>query len=227
MRRRGWAAVAAVTVVLAGLGSAVLPARAATANVSISGQKFVPATVTVNVGDTVVWTNQDPYAHTVSWPDGAPSSPNLDQGESYSRTFSAPTTLAYRCSIHSSMRGTVVVQGSAPPSTAPPTTKASTATTAKPATTTTARSGAVTTITAGASAGGINPDAYATGDSSTTTPSSTSLSTSTSAVGEELAAEDTGSSGGGAALAIFAAVALAAGLGALLWRRRGASGPAA
>lgn len=228
MRRRVWAAVVAGAFVVVGLGSVGSPARGATANVSISVSRYVPKTVTVNVGDRVVWTNQDPYGHTVTWSDGSGSSPLLGQGATYSRTFASPGTFAYYCTEHNTMEGTVVVQGSSsPPSTSPPTTKAPTATTAKPATQTTARASGATTTTAASSGGGINPDAYATGDSSTTTSSTSSTTSTTTPDAGELAAEKTGSSGGGAAIAIFAAaVVLAAILGALLWRRRGA-GPAA
>ncbi|MFZ1684338.1 MAG: hypothetical protein WAU88_09445 [Candidatus Zixiibacteriota bacterium] len=34
--------------------------------VSMSGSAFVPATLTVDVGDTVKWTNNDPVAHTAT-----------------------------------------------------------------------------------------------------------------------------------------------------------------
>jgi plastocyanin len=35
-------------------------------NVSMTGSAFVPATLTVEVGDTVKWTNNDPAAHTAT-----------------------------------------------------------------------------------------------------------------------------------------------------------------
>ena len=40
-----------------------IAARAATVNVTMKGFAFDPATLTVNVGDTVTWTNQDTAPH--------------------------------------------------------------------------------------------------------------------------------------------------------------------
>ena len=35
-------------------------------NVSLSGSTFVPSTLTIDVGDTVKWTNNDPVTHTAT-----------------------------------------------------------------------------------------------------------------------------------------------------------------
>lgn len=86
---------------------------AATVAVSIKNMTFTPASVTVKVGDTVTWTNDDDRDHTVRSGDGAPAafdSGNLSPGKSYSFTFRKAGTYPYGCALHSRMRGTVVVQ---------------------------------------------------------------------------------------------------------------------
>ncbi|HUO38992.1 MAG TPA: cupredoxin family copper-binding protein [Mycobacterium sp.] len=71
--------------------------------------KFDPATLTVPVGTTVTWTNQDEEPHTVVAKDGSFHSPGLDTHATYSFTFNNPGTYDYGCSIHPFMTGTVVV----------------------------------------------------------------------------------------------------------------------
>ena len=77
--------------------------------VSISDFKFNPPTLTVPVGATVTWTNQDEEPHTVAAKDGSFHSPGLDTHGSYSFTFTAPGSFDYVCSIHPFMTGKVVV----------------------------------------------------------------------------------------------------------------------
>jgi len=77
--------------------------------VSISDFKFNPATLTVPVGTTVTWTNQDEEPHTLAAKDGSFHSPGIDTHGTYSFTFSTPGSYDYICSIHPFMTGTVVV----------------------------------------------------------------------------------------------------------------------
>jgi LPXTG-motif cell wall-anchored protein len=83
---------------------------AATASVTISDFKFTPATVTVNEGDTVTWTNDGPTVHTATAEDGSFDTGILEKGESGSATFTQPGTINYICSPHPYMKGKVVVQ---------------------------------------------------------------------------------------------------------------------
>jgi plastocyanin len=77
--------------------------------VSISGNRFSPATVTIAVGGTVTWTNQDSVPHTATATDDSFDSAILRKGNTYSRTFTAPGTYTYLCTLHPEMTGTVVV----------------------------------------------------------------------------------------------------------------------
>ncbi|MCM3920818.1 cupredoxin domain-containing protein [Frankia sp. AiPs1] len=95
----------------AGGGGATAAGKAvSTARVAIQNFAFSPATVTVKVGTTVTWTNQDSEPHTVTAKSGAgPDSPTLDQGATYQYTFTKAGQYPYLCTIHPFMLGTVVV----------------------------------------------------------------------------------------------------------------------
>ena len=77
--------------------------------VTVVDVAFQPADIEVVVGATVDWTNEDPFAHTVTARDGAFDSGTMDDGETFSHTFSEPGTFEYVCAIHPSMTGTVTV----------------------------------------------------------------------------------------------------------------------
>ena len=85
------------------------PATTAT-KVEISGFVFVPATVTVAVGTTVQWTNNDSVAHTVSSRDDVFDSGRLAGAATFSHTFTQQGTFEYYCKFHPSMTGTVIVE---------------------------------------------------------------------------------------------------------------------
>jgi plastocyanin len=78
--------------------------------VSIAGFSFKPGAITVAVGTTVTWTNDDSTGHTVTADDGSFDSRSLAKGATFTQTFTTAGTFAYHCSIHSSMTGTVTVQ---------------------------------------------------------------------------------------------------------------------
>lgn len=114
---------AAVAALVLGVG-----AVSAAAGVDITGFAFSPAEVTVEVGETVTWTNSDPVAHTVTADGGAFDSGALDSGGIFEWTPAVAGTFAYHCDIHPSMTASVaVVEAPTPPPsedvtiTAPPT----------------------------------------------------------------------------------------------------------
>ncbi|MBX6380129.1 plastocyanin [Thermoflavifilum aggregans] len=78
--------------------------------ISISNYSFSPSSLTIAKGTTIKWTNQDPVTHTVTEDNGKFDSGNLPYGQSYSYTFSDTGTYHYHCSIHTYMKGTIVVQ---------------------------------------------------------------------------------------------------------------------
>ena len=85
---------------------------AASATVSIRDFSFAPRSVTVNVGDSVTWTNAGPTDHTATASDGSFDTGTLSKGRSASHTFAKAGTFAYVCSIHPNMHGSVKVVAS-------------------------------------------------------------------------------------------------------------------
>ncbi len=93
------------------------PPASGTVMVSIQNIAFNPNTITVRVGTTVMWMNNETSAipHTVT--SGTPSAPSgmfdsgtLNPGQSFQFTFTTPGTFAYYCRIHgAAMTGTVTV----------------------------------------------------------------------------------------------------------------------
>jgi len=115
---RGWfiAPLLVVVALAIGFGVGVRPgdARAQAGAVTIENFAFSPSSITVSVGTTVTWTNNDTVPHTAT--SNAGVSPAFDTGTinpggSASVTFNTPGTFGYFCAIHPQMMGTVVVTG--------------------------------------------------------------------------------------------------------------------
>jgi len=104
---------AVILVAAAGHLDAAYPTPAPAASpylIDISNNAFSPSSLTVPVGSTVTWKNDDPYAHTVTMSGkGGFDSGNLNSGKTFSNTFSKAGTYTYVCSIHPSMTGTITV----------------------------------------------------------------------------------------------------------------------
>ena len=88
---------------------------AVTVDISIGDFFFAPASVTVNVGDTIRWTNNGAAPHTTTsgtspTGDGKWASPLMSSGESFSFTFTQAGAFPYFCAVHPFMVGTVAVQ---------------------------------------------------------------------------------------------------------------------
>jgi plastocyanin len=94
-------------------------AHAASFTVSAANFAFSPSTLTVQVGDTVTWKNNDATIPHTTQSDGNWNSGNLAPGATFSFTFTTPGTYTYYCLYHRGMGmvGTIVVMGAAPSST--------------------------------------------------------------------------------------------------------------
>jgi plastocyanin len=86
------------------------PAGVEGTEVTIEGYEFMPPVLTAQVGDTVVWTNQDDFAHRSTSDDELWSSEDIDADGTYEFTFEDAGTFAYHCGIHNYMKGSVVVE---------------------------------------------------------------------------------------------------------------------
>lgn len=78
--------------------------------VIITNRSYDPQEITVKVGDTVTWVNQDAPQHDVVANNGEFKSKLFDKGQSFRFTFTKAGTYPYYCSIHPGMTGTVIVQ---------------------------------------------------------------------------------------------------------------------
>lgn len=149
----------------AAVGFGPPPAAAAEAQVALRNNQYVPKTVTVKAGDTVVWTDEDVSPHSVTADDGSfDSHPGctgpancMKLNDTFRHTFTAPGTYRYYCRIHGGpggkgMAGTVVVTGSAVTTTS----TTSKATSTAKGTSTTTRSRTSTTRTVRTPAGGAS-----------------------------------------------------------------------
>jgi plastocyanin len=101
-----------VLVALALLALAGAPhAAAASKPVDITRLGFSPNRITIDPGDTVVWTNKDSGQHGIVADQGKfPASPALQPNQSYSYTFTKSGTFGYRDTFNQKERGTVVVR---------------------------------------------------------------------------------------------------------------------
>lgn len=103
------------------LGFAVLAAYVHAAHsaptvhtIVIDGMRFIPHTVEVKRGDTVVWRNKDPFPHTATVtgaePKGGPASPSIAAGASWTYKATKPGSYPYLCTLHTTMMGLLVVK---------------------------------------------------------------------------------------------------------------------
>jgi plastocyanin len=78
--------------------------------VEIKNFMFTPMTLTVSVGTTVTWKFDDSTQHTVTANDKSFTSSPMASGQTYTHTFNTAGTVAYHCSIHPDMTGTIIVK---------------------------------------------------------------------------------------------------------------------
>lgn len=92
-------------------GQAATAGPAPMGTVILRDISFKPGEVTVEVGDTVTWRFDDQgISHDVVADDKSFKSEIMQSG-TYERTFDAPGTFPYKCTLHpNAMTGTVVVR---------------------------------------------------------------------------------------------------------------------
>jgi plastocyanin len=120
LSRRRVVTAALLAVPLAGLSRLVLDQDVQAADVAVTIQNFAfaPTPLTIPVGTTVVWTNQDTAPHTATNDPGSAFSFDtgmLQKGQSGRVTFSAAGSFPYHCNVHPNMHGMVVVTGASAP----------------------------------------------------------------------------------------------------------------
>ena len=93
-----------------------IPAGTAVPGCEDLNKCYVPATVTVDVGDKVIWSNDDTAVHTVTsgsvvdGPDGLFDTGLLMAGNSFEYSPDTVGEIPYFCTVHPWMKGVLVVQ---------------------------------------------------------------------------------------------------------------------
>jgi plastocyanin len=104
-------------LIIALIFGATTSLSAATHNISITDNMFNGGSISISVGDEVIWTNNGANAHNSTsgsgcTADGEWTSPTLASTQTFSHTFNTPGTFDYFCSFHCpGMTGTITVTG--------------------------------------------------------------------------------------------------------------------
>jgi YVTN family beta-propeller protein len=85
------------------------------AHVAIRNFAFEPAQLTVKVGQTLTWQNDDGAPHGVVFKDGSKGIDLLLPGKAFARSFDKPGVYEYACSVHPYMTARVTVVAQAAP----------------------------------------------------------------------------------------------------------------
>jgi plastocyanin len=91
-------------------GAALAAPRPAVHTIVIDGMLFVPAALTVNAGDTVVWKNKDPFPHTATSSTKGFDSRDIAPTRSWQFVAGRRGAFAYLCTLHPTMKGTLTVK---------------------------------------------------------------------------------------------------------------------
>lgn len=87
------------------------PVASLPGSLSIGDNNFTPASFAIIAGITVTWVNHGQMPHTVTSDTGLFDSGMIKPSQSFSFTFTAPGTYAYRCLFHNGQAGTITVTG--------------------------------------------------------------------------------------------------------------------
>lgn len=91
----------------AGIGAPAVAQK--THTVEMDGTRFIPETLTVERGDSVVWLNKDPFPHTAT-AGRTFDSKRIAAGGSWTYLAREAGEFAYVCTLHPGMKGRLVVQ---------------------------------------------------------------------------------------------------------------------
>lgn len=72
--------------------------------------KFTPDRITVRIGDTIEWINQDIVPHTATADAGDWDTEKLKKGESNSLEVTTNMTSSYFCVFHPKMKGAIIIE---------------------------------------------------------------------------------------------------------------------
>lgn len=84
--------------------------RPKTHTVSMESMRFHPDELTVAVGETVVWVNDDLVPHTATSAAGRFDSKEIEAGKSWKHKFTRKGDFHYVCTLHRKMKGVLHVR---------------------------------------------------------------------------------------------------------------------
>lgn len=184
-------------------------AEAATVDVSVQDFAFNDATLTVNVGDTVHWTNDGAVIHTVTSDTALFDSGIMNPTDEFTFTFASAGTYNYVCNIHLAMTGSVTVQQAV---TATATTAAGTATPTRTRTATPTTTSTPTATVTGTVVGTVTPLPTLT----PVTPPAPQSPTPSGGAAPAIVGPNTGTGGGPGGGSLDGVAAVLAGAGAVI-----------
>jgi plastocyanin len=85
-------------------------AASTTHTIVIAGMKFIPETLTVSPGDTVVWVNKDYFPHTATAQDKSFDSGDIATNKSWKYVASKKGAFPYVCTLHPTMQALLIVK---------------------------------------------------------------------------------------------------------------------
>jgi plastocyanin len=78
--------------------------------VVMDGVSFTPEQLVVRVGETVTWTNKDPFPHNVTSSTGAFKSGDIAPDAQWTFRATAAGRFPYTCTLHPGMNGMLIVE---------------------------------------------------------------------------------------------------------------------
>lgn len=110
MMRRTAFIIALSLLVCSMLAAAPKHRKPKTHTVVMEGMEFRPAVLTINSGDTMVWVNKDLVEHTATSTTAGFDSKMIRPGQSWKYTIRTGGDVAYFCTYHPTMTGTLRVK---------------------------------------------------------------------------------------------------------------------
>ena len=102
--------IAVLAVLQCSVSQAALAVTPAAHTVTIEGTQFQPGDLTVKIGDSIVWINNDPFPHTVTSKAGGFDSQPIQPGKLWKYRAVKKGEFPYVCSLHPTMQATLRVK---------------------------------------------------------------------------------------------------------------------
>ena len=109
LRRAARPRLVHVLMLASAAGMTVAAEGPVTHTVMMKATSYTPLTLTMKLGDTVVWRNEDFFPHTATDP-GVFDSKSIAVGASWKYKPKAVGEYAYICTFHPNMKGTLKVE---------------------------------------------------------------------------------------------------------------------